>query len=287
VPQHSPLHVSNFGRRKFVLGAAGAGLLAATGYARAEPKVSAAHLIKPGTLVMAMNPTLPPVQYVNEKGELQGMHVELGNAVARWLGLVPEYQRVEFAVMVPGLAAKRWDMVNTGIAWTEERSKRMFMVPTERSALGVIVALGNPLKISQWEDLSGHRVAVELGGIEERRSREVNDILKKAGKHGFDLLIFNSFSDAFQVLRAGQVDAVTVSDATSMFLQRRGDFTRAISGMFPQLTTIAFADKTLTDGAVAALNDLRRTGYYDELLDRYGMLKIEEPSFAIRGTGPL
>jgi polar amino acid transport system substrate-binding protein len=248
--------------------------------------VGAAHLIKPGTLVMAINPTLPPVQYVDEKGELQGMHVELGNAVAKWLGLAPEYQRVEFAVMVPGLAAKRWDMINTGIYWTEERSKIMYMVPTERSALGFIVARDNPLKISKWEDLSGHRISVELGGVEERRSRDVNEMLKKAGKPGIDVLIFNTFSDAFQALRAGQVDAVTVSDSTSMFLQQRGDFTRAISGMFPQLTTFAFADKTLAEGVVAALNDLRRSGFYDALLDRYGLLKIEEPSFAIRGPGP-
>ncbi len=275
------------GRRGFTLGAAGAALVTATRHARAEPKIGAAHLIKPGTLMMSMNPTLPPMQYVNDKGELQGMHVDLGNAVAKWLGLEPEYQRVEFAIMVPGLAARRWDMINTGIYWTEERSKLMYMVPTERSSLGFIVARGNPLKINTWEDLAGHRVSVELGGIEERRSRDVDEMLKKAGKPGIEVLTFNNFGSAFQALRAGQVDASTVSDSTSMFLQQRGDFTRAISGMFPQITTIAFADKTLADGAVAALNDLRRSGYYDDLLDRYGILKIEEPTFAIRGTGPV
>jgi polar amino acid transport system substrate-binding protein len=286
VNHRPPLRTVTLGRRAFALGAAGAGLAATTGRARAEPKIGAAHLIKPGTLSMSMNPTLPPMQYVNDKGELQGMHVELGNAIAKWLGLEPEYQRVEFAIMVPGLAAKRWDMINTGIYWTEERSKLMYMVPTERSSLGFIVARGNPLKIGAWEDLSGHRVSVELGGIEERRSRDVDEMLKKAGKPGIEVLTFNNFGSAFQALRAGQVDAATVADSTSMFLQQRGDFTRAISGMFPQITTIAFADKTLADGAVAALNDLRRTGYYDELLDRYGILKIEEQNFAIRGPGP-
>ncbi len=282
----SPPPTARLGRRAFALGAAGVALLSASGRARAEPKIGPAHLIQPGRLMMSMNPTLPPMQYVNDKGELQGMHVELGNAVAKWLGLEPEYQRVEFAVMVPGLAARRWDMINTGIYWTEERSRLMYMVPTERSSLGFIVARGNPLKIGSWEDLSGHRVSVELGGIEERRSRDVDEMLKKAGKPGIEVLTFNNFGAAFQALRAGQVDASTVSDSTSMFLQQRGDFTRAISGMFPQITTIAFADKTLADGAVAALNDLRRTGFYDELLDRYGILKIEEPAFAIRGTGP-
>ena len=100
------------------------------------------------------------------------------------------------------------------------------------------------------------------------------------------MLTFNNFGAAFQALRAGQVDAATVSDSTAMFLQQRGDFTRAVSGLFPQIVTFAFADKTLADGAVAALNDLRRTGFYDALLDRYGILKIEEAAFAIRGPGP-
>ena len=265
--------------------AAGTGTLRAAS-ALAEPKVAAPHVVTPGKLVMSINPTLPPMQYVGDQGELKGMHVELGDAVAKWLGLEPEYQRVEFSVMVPGLAAKRWDMINTGIFWTDERAKLMYMVPTERSSLGFAVPRGNPLGIKSWEDLSGRKISVELGGIEERRSRDVDEMLKKAGKPGVEVLTFNNFAAAFQALKAGQVDAVTVGDATSMFMQQRGDFTRAVSGLFPQLTSIAFADKTLADGAVAALNDLRRTGFYDKLLDGYGILKIEEAEFAIRGPGP-
>jgi ABC-type amino acid transport substrate-binding protein len=56
--------------------------------------------------------------------------------------------------------------------------------------------------------------------------------------------------------------------------------------LFPQIATFAFANKILADAAVAALNDLRKSGAYDALLDRYGVLKIEEPEFAIRGPGP-
>ena len=274
--------------RRGVLAGAGA-VWAATGAAtgaRAQPKIAAPHVITPGKLVMSINPTLPPMQYVGDGGELKGMHVELGDALAKQLGLEPEYQRVEFAVMVPGLAAKRWDMINTGIYWTEERSKLMYMVPTERSSLGFAVARGNPLGVKSWEDLSGRKVAVEGGGIEERRSRDVDEMLKKAGKPGIEVLTFNNFAAAFQALRAGQADAVTVSDSTSMYMQQRGDFTRAVSGLFPQVVSIAFADKTLADGAVGALNELRRSGFYDSMLDRYGILKIEEPEFAIKGPGP-
>jgi polar amino acid transport system substrate-binding protein len=37
---------------------------------------------------------------------------------------------------------------------------------------------------------------------------------------------------------------------------------------------------------VDAMNDLRKSGYYDELFDRYGVLKIDEDKFAIKGPGP-
>jgi len=259
---------------------------ALSGVAHAQAKLAPPNLISAGKLVMSINPTLPPLQYVDDKGALQGMRVELGNEIAKKLGLIPEYIRIEFAAMVPGLAAKRWDMINTGIFWTEERSKLMYMVPYERAAISFMVSKGNPLNINKWEDLAGRSVAVELGGIEEKRTREVDEMLKKEGKKGLDIRTFNNFSEAFQALRAKQVDAATSIDATAMYWQTRGDFTRAVSGLFPQIASFAFADKTLADAVVAALNDLRKEGVYDKLFDSYGVLKIEETTFAIKGPGP-
>ena len=122
---------------------------------------------------MSINPTLPPLQYVDDKGELKGMRVELANECCKKLGLTPEYIRTEFATMIPGLAAKRWDMINTGIFWTEERSKLMYMIPYEQAAISFLAAKGNPLGLKTVDDLAGKRIAVELGGIEERRTREV------------------------------------------------------------------------------------------------------------------
>ncbi len=274
--------------RRTILAGLGAMALptALSGVAHAQAKLAPPNLISAGKMVMSINPTLPPLQYVDDKGTLQGMRVELGNEIAKKLGLTPEYIRIEFAAMVPGLAAKRWDMINTGIFWTEERSKLMYMVPYERAAISFMVIKGNPLNINKWEDLAGRSVAVELGGIEEKRTREVDEMLKKEGKKGLDIRTFNNFSEAFQALRAKQVDAATSIDATAMYWQTRGDFTRAVSGLFPQIASFAFADKTLADAVVAALNDLRKEGIYDKLFDSYGVLKIEESTFAIKGPGP-
>ena len=95
-------------RRLLKAGAALSTFAVAPSPLRAQAKVAPPNVIKAGTLVMSINPTLPPLQYVDDKGQLQGMRVELANECCKLLGLAPEYIRTEFATMIPGLAAKRW-----------------------------------------------------------------------------------------------------------------------------------------------------------------------------------
>ncbi len=276
--------MSKLNRRTLL--AAGAAVAVAPTASRAQAKLAPPTIIKPGTLVMSINPTLPPLQFVDDKGQLQGMRVELANELCKRMGLTPEYIRTEFATMVPGLAAKRWDMINTGIFFTEERSKLMYMVPYEQAAISFLAAKGNPLGIKTIDDLAGRKISVELGGIEERRTREVAKIILDKGLKPVTVLTFNNFAESFQALRAGQADAATSIDATAMYHQSRGDFTRAISGVFPQTACFAFANKTLALAVVDALNSTKKDGFYDKLLDKYGVLKMDGPTFAISGPGP-
>jgi polar amino acid transport system substrate-binding protein len=188
--------------------------------------------------------------------------------------------------MIPGLAGRRWDMINTGIFWTEERARLIYMIPYERAGIAFLAPRGNPLNIARVQDLAGRRVAVELGGLEERRTREISQELVGQGLRPIDIRTFASSAEIFQVLRAGQVEAATGIDATAMFMQQRGDFSRVISGLLPQVATLAVGNRDLAQAVVAALNEMRRDGFYGALFDRYGVLQIEEPEFAVRGPGP-
>ena len=99
--------------------------------ATCKPTVPNSALVKDGTLVMSTNPTLPPLQYVDSEGKLKGMRIILGKEVAKRLCLKPEYIRIEFSAMIPGLEAGRWDMINTGIFWNPKRAAMMKMIPYE------------------------------------------------------------------------------------------------------------------------------------------------------------
>ena len=151
--------------------AAAAALAMAAGAAQAQECPADLPVIEPGVLTMSINATIPPKQWIDESGKLRGLHVELGDEVAKRLCLEPKYQNVDFAVQIPGLDADRWDMINTGLYFTDERAGFMQLVPFSVNALALIAANGNPKGIAGPEDLAGKVVGVEIAGCHGQHSR--------------------------------------------------------------------------------------------------------------------
>ncbi|WP_421725019.1 ABC transporter substrate-binding protein [Bauldia sp.] len=246
------------------------------------PAVADSALIKPGTLVMSTNPTLPPMQFVDSDGELQGMRITLGNEVAKRLCLEPEYIRIEFSAMIPGLQAGRWDVINTGIFWTEERAAMMQMIPYEAQAISISVPAGNPDGISEPDDLAGKTVGVEIGGFEEAKLKLLDEELQAKGLDAINVQTFDNFATAYQALRAGQSDATVSIDSTAAEYANRGEFDRAISGLFATPVALAMANEDLANAVLGVMNEMMEDGTYQALLDEYGVLTNTEP-FVIRG----
>ena len=244
--------------------------------------VSDGALIEPGKLVMATNPTLPPMQFVDSSGDLKGMRITLGNEVAKRLCLEPSYIRIEFSAMIPGLQGGRWDVINTGIFWTEERASLMRMIPYESQAISISVPTGNPENIATVEDLAGKTVGVEIGGFEEAKIKLLAEELKGKGLPAVDVRTFDNFAIAYQALRAGQTDATVSIDSTAAEFAARGEFDRAISGLFGTPVALAMANDELANAILDVMNEMMEDGSYKTLLDEYGILANTDP-LVIRG----
>ena len=239
-------------------------------------------LIKPGTLAMSTNPTLPPLQFVNSSGELVGMRIELGREVAKRLCLTPDFVKIDFSAMVPGLQSGRWDAIDTGIFFTPERAKIMQMIPYESQAISISVPPGATDAIKAPSDLDGKAVGVEIGGFEESKTKALDAELKAKGGKGLTIRTFDSFALAYQALRAGQVDAVTSIDSVAKEYADRGDFKRAISGLYPTPVALAFKSRPLAEAVLKALTSMQADGSYDKLFKQYGVVPIE----ALAVAGP-
>ncbi|MFD2238112.1 ABC transporter substrate-binding protein [Aureimonas populi] len=239
------------------------------------PRVADGDLIKPGTLVMSTNPTLPPLQFIDSSGELKGMRVELGTEIARRLCLEPEYIRIEFSAMVPGLQSGRWDMINTGIFYTPERAAIMQMIPYENQAISISTSTRSGVRIEKLDDLAGLSVGVEIGGFEENQAKAIDAELREKGLDGMTIRTFDNFALAYQALRAGQVDAMVSIDGVAEEYARRGDFDRAIGGLRPTPVALAFQSRALAEAVGEVLEEMRADGSFQALFDEYGVSALD------------
>ena len=233
-------------------------------------------VIEAGVLTMSINATIPPKQFINEQGELQGLHVDLGNEIANRLCLKPNYQNVDFAVQIPGLDANRWDMINTGLYFTDERAGFMQLVPFSVNALALIAADGNPTGITGPEDMAGKVVGVEIAGFEEKKIREINDAQIAKGLASMDIRAFNTYGEVFLALGGGQIDAVFAGDAIGSYYQEKGQFSKAATGLFPGTPgAFAFDEPALAQAVADALNAMQADGTYGAMMDAYGTTKMD------------
>jgi polar amino acid transport system substrate-binding protein len=251
-----------------------------------SPAIPAADLVAPASLQMAINPTLPPQQFVDASGELQGLNVDMMKEVARRLCVPMAFVRMDFPPMFPALAAARFDGIDTGMFWTEERSKIAYTVPYAQQAISITVAAGSGLKISDEAGLAGRSAGVEVNAYQERWLRGVDkDIVAKGGKP-IDIRTFTTATDVIAALRAGQIETAILIDQTAKEIVRRGVVEITATGLGGAPTTLVFRNRAVAEKVAATLTAMKKDGAYDALFDRYGLTKLPADSFSIRGTGP-
>jgi polar amino acid transport system substrate-binding protein len=252
-----------------------------------SPKIDNSHLIEPGKLQVSVNPTIPPQQYIDEKGELQGLNVDLGRAIAAKLCLEAVFIRMDFPAMVPALQAKRFDAIFTGMFWTEERSKIAYLVPMALSAISIYTLPDSKLQITKFEDLAGRVVGVEAATYQERKSKELNEALVAKGLKPVDFRSFATATATYAALKAGQLEAGINLNETAADLVKRGLAKVWVDGLAATEITFAFRDKQLAEASAKALTELKADGTYDRIFDKFKMTPVSGATFAIHGTGPM
>ena len=212
--------------------------------------------------------------------------MEFARAIAEKMCEEPVFMRMDFPPMIPGLRAGRFDTINTGLFWTEERSKLLFMVPYAQQAISVYTLPDSKFTVTSFDDLAGHAVGVESATYQERKSKEVNADMEKRGLKPIDFHSFSTASETVAALRAGQLDAAINIDETAADLMQKHIAKVWLHGLFGTDITFAFRDKEVAMAAAAAMTALKADGTYDKLFEKFGMTRLPVTTFALRGTGP-
>lgn len=217
---------------------------------------------KSGKIIAATEGAYPPFNFF-QGSKLTGFEVELGDAIAKKMGVAIEWKALSFDALLSGLAQDRWDMVIASFGITEERAKAVSFANPHYCSGGVIVSKGEA--IPSADKLAGKTVAVQTG------STYMENVKKLKGLK--DVKNFPQDTDARAALANGRVDA-WVSDRFVVKAAIDGNPKLGLkTGGYLFVEKIAPAVKkdntSLVNAINKALGELMADGTYKTISDKY------------------
>ena len=217
---------------------------------------------KDGKIIIATEGAYPPFNYF-QGSKLSGFEVELGDAIAKKMGLAVEWKALSFDALLAGLRQDRWDVVMASFGITEDRAKAVSFTSPYYCSGGVIVA--KDPAIHTVDSLNGKTVAVQTG------TTYMENVKKLSGVK--EVKNFPQDTDARSALLNGRVDA-WVSDRFVAKTALASNNTAGLKmGDFVFVEKIAAAVKkgnsSLSAAYDKALAEVMADGTYQAISDKY------------------
>ena len=230
------------------------------------------------TLVNAINPHTPGYEALdpNDPSKYVGFDIDLGETIGACLGFNVTYKSVAFASLMTTLASGQADIVISDIYATEERAKAGDFITYSKVFDGVLVANGNPKKITGINtSMCGTIAAENTGYVEVPLIQNLAAECKKEGKPAPEIQLYDNNANCIQAILAGRADAYvndvnTVDQAVKAYPDK---LEKATAVTLPYSVGIAVPkDKTdFRDAVVAALTEIQKAGIEADLLKKWSL----------------
>lgn len=117
-----------------------------------------------GTLIIGIDGASPPFGFMNPStGQVDGFQTQLGEDLARRLGVKLQTVTVTASTRVQFLQSGKVDFLLTNMQWTQERSAILSYAPTPYNLVGGAALVAKNSGIHRWEDLRGKVACVSQG----------------------------------------------------------------------------------------------------------------------------
>ncbi|MGM0898952.1 MAG: transporter substrate-binding domain-containing protein [Bacillota bacterium] len=216
---------------------------------------------------VGIDTTYPPFEF-EEDGEYTGIDIDLINAIAENQGFEIEFNPMDFGGIIPALQAGQLDVAIAGMSITDERKEIVdFSDPYFDAGLSLVVAEDNN-DITSLEDLEGKTVAVKSGTTGAQFARDNED------EYGYEISQFEDSPSMFQEVSNGNADvlledypviAYAIAES-ELALKTVGD---RLTGDQYGIAVLKGENAELLEQINAGLQELRDSGEYDEILNKY------------------
>ncbi len=124
--------------------------LALTGVSEAR---SLDDIIKEGELRIGVNPNFPPMSSYGKTNELEGFDIDIGNKLAKALGVKAVFVPTETAQRVPFLVSDKIDLSQGALTRTVARAKLIdYTVPLHTEAMAALTT--DKVSVGNWKDFN-------------------------------------------------------------------------------------------------------------------------------------
>ena len=220
-----------------------------------------------GVLRIGTEGTYAPFTYHDDAGKLTGFDVELGTAIARRLGVKPQFIESKWEGLIAGLDVNRYDVVINEIAVTDARKLKYDYSDPYITSHAVLIVASDNTSIRSFDDLKGRKSANTL----------TSNLGKIAAAHGAEVIPASGFNESIDLLTAGRVDA-TVNDSLSFLdLTKRAPDTKvkvvavdtSPDSSDKSAVLIRKGSPKLCAAINKALAELRKDGTYEQISRKY------------------
>lgn len=235
---------------------------------------------KSGELRVGTDATYPPFES-SEDGKFVGFDIELGDAVARELGVRAAYTNMGFDGIFPALQNGTFDAVMSSVTITPERAAAMQFSDAYYDAGQSIVVRKDAQALASPNDLKGKRVGVQINTTGQFE-------LEKLG--GVEIVKYNTIDLALLDLRNARVDALVGDAPTVRYMIRQSFRDLKTSGepFTEEKYGIAFAREStdLRDAVNEALKRVRASGEYARIYEKWFGEAAEQKAEAAAAAKP-
>ncbi|MGN8913670.1 substrate-binding periplasmic protein [Anaerofustis butyriciformans] len=174
-----------------------------TGCGSSEEVSTTPQFVKEGTLVVGIDNTYPPMEYVDDSGKTVGFDIEFAKAIAEKMGRKVEFVNVAWDGIFAGLDSDKYDLVISSVGINKDRQEQLALSDAYLANQQVIISSKNGTQIKSIDELNGKKVAVQVSTT----SDDTCQYYLSQGSE-FDLRQFDGMTEAFVALEGGSVDCV-------------------------------------------------------------------------------
>ena len=226
-----------------------------------------------GYITIATEGDWPPYTYHDESNALVGYDVEIGAAIAEYLGVEARYAETNWDAILAGVKDGRFDIACNGVSYTEARAESYNFSTPYLYTPSVLVVRNDNEEIKTVDDLQGKKTANTISSIYAGIAEE----------YGAEVIGVDTLADTIQLVIQGRADA-TINAAVSIddYLKEHPDAPITIvQRLDGDINAFPVRKDESTDTLLAAVNEalqaMRDDGRLAELSNKYFGADLTNP----------